>query len=149
MTPYLIIGYGNTLRGDDGAGYRLAETIAQWNFPDVRSLSVHQLTPELAAEIADAQTILFIDAATSPQETPPTVQPLAPHDREGTLQHHADPRSLLALTRALYGGSPNAYQILIPVETFDFGESLSATTAAAIAIALEKIREFVDRTEKT
>jgi hydrogenase maturation protease len=26
----LVIGYGNTLRGDDGVGYQIAETVADW-----------------------------------------------------------------------------------------------------------------------
>jgi len=33
---YLIIGYGNTLRGDDGAGPRVAEAVAGWGLPNVR-----------------------------------------------------------------------------------------------------------------
>ena len=33
----LIIGYGNTLRGDDGVGYKIAEIIEQWNFDNITS----------------------------------------------------------------------------------------------------------------
>jgi hydrogenase maturation protease len=58
----LVIGYGNSLRGDDGVGPLVAEQVAEWNLPDVRSLSVHQLTPELASEMALAKTVIFIDA---------------------------------------------------------------------------------------
>jgi hydrogenase maturation protease len=72
----LVIGYGNTLRGDDGVGSLVAEQVATWSLPDVRSHSIHQLTPELAAEIAQAEQIFFIDAsiysANQPQ-SPPTV----------------------------------------------------------------------------
>jgi len=45
----LVIGYGNTLRGDDGLGQRAAEALAQRALPDgVEVLSCHQLTIELA-----------------------------------------------------------------------------------------------------
>ena len=61
----LIIGYGNPLRGDDAFGYRAAEEL-QASFIDHREaviLPVHQLTPELAADIARAARVVFIDAA--------------------------------------------------------------------------------------
>ncbi len=45
MTKVLVIGYGNTLRSDDGAGKRVAELVAEWQLLNVRSLLVHQLTP--------------------------------------------------------------------------------------------------------
>lgn len=58
----LVIGFGNTLRGDDGVGPLVAEQVDTWNLRNVRSLSVHQLTPELAADIAQVETVFFIDA---------------------------------------------------------------------------------------
>lgn len=68
----LVIGYGNTLRGDDAVGPLVAEQVAIWNWPDVRSLPVHQLTPELAAEIAQVEAVFFIDAAIAqPTQSPP------------------------------------------------------------------------------
>ena len=57
----LIIGYGNTLRGDDGVGYKIAEIIEQWNINNITSLAVHQLTPDLAENIAQADTVIFVD----------------------------------------------------------------------------------------
>ena len=71
---FLVIGYGNTLRSDDGAGQIVAEKIAQWNLPGVRSLAVHQLTPELAEIIAQADAVIFIDAITTNLENPVSVQ---------------------------------------------------------------------------
>lgn len=57
----IVIGYGNTLRSDDGAGQKVAEILASWHLPQVRSISVHQLTPELAAPIAEAELAIFVD----------------------------------------------------------------------------------------
>jgi hydrogenase maturation protease len=58
----VVIGYGNTLRSDDGAGQQVATLVEDWQLPQVRSLAVHQLTPELAAELATAQMVIFVDA---------------------------------------------------------------------------------------
>lgn len=44
----LIVGYGNPIRGDDGVGQAVITEVEQWNLTNVRSLSLHQLTPEVA-----------------------------------------------------------------------------------------------------
>ena len=59
----LVIGYGNELRRDDGLGPQAARAVAGWGMPGVLALSCHQLTPELAEIVADAEEALFIDAA--------------------------------------------------------------------------------------
>jgi hypothetical protein len=51
-TEILVIGYGNTLRGDDGVGPRVAEAIEELNLPGVRTLVCQLLTPEFADPIA-------------------------------------------------------------------------------------------------
>lgn len=57
----IAIGYGNTLRSDDGAGQKVAEILASWHLPQMRSISVHQLTPELAALLAEVELAIFVD----------------------------------------------------------------------------------------
>ena len=58
----LVIGYGNTLCSDDGVGPVIAQQIARRNLPQVQSLAVHQLTPELASEISKVDVVYFVDA---------------------------------------------------------------------------------------
>jgi hydrogenase maturation protease len=142
---YLVIGYGNTLRGDDGAGQRVAERVNDWNLINVRSLSLHQLTPEVAAAIAEAEVVFFVDAIT-PAEAPVTQVQITQLQAETTSSqwaHFQDPRSLLLLTQKLYSKTPIAYQIGIPAENFAFGESLSATTEAAVEQALAEIHKLI------
>ncbi|MCF3625745.1 hydrogenase maturation protease [Planktothrix agardhii 1801] len=59
----LIVGYGNPIRGDDGVGQAVITEVEQWNLTNVRSLSIHQLTPAVAAEMAEVDTVIFVDAA--------------------------------------------------------------------------------------
>ena len=63
----LVIGIGNTLRGDDGVGWWLAQRAERWR-PAVQVRVVQQLTPELAAELAPVNRVLFIDAWLGPAE---------------------------------------------------------------------------------
>ncbi len=142
---YLVIGYGNSLRGDDGAGQRVAELVNDWQLDRVRSLSLHQLTPELAADIAEAETVIFVDA-TSPTEEPSTQIQVVPIQAKETPTHWAhfqDPRSLLALTQRVYGTVPPSWWILIPAVDFEFGEQFSAITQQGIIDALIQIKELI------
>ncbi len=67
----LVIGYGNPLRTDDAAGPEVARRLACVR-PDVEVMTPQQLVPELAASIARASTVVFIDAAIG--GSPGTVQ---------------------------------------------------------------------------
>ena len=144
---FLVIGYGNTLRSDDGAGQRVAEKIAQWKLPGVRSLAVHQLTPELAENIAQADAVIFVDAVATNSENPVSVkiQQLEAEDENTSLGHICNPRSLLYFTQILYGKVTQAYWVLIPAVNFDFGEEFSSLTQRGIDIALNQIKPIILR----
>ena len=147
---YLVIGYGNTLRRDDGAGVWVAEAVMAWGLPEVRAIARHQLTPELAAEMAEAETVVFVDAR-SPEVNPGAVAiaPLALPDPDTALgnTHASNPAALLALTHYLYAQSPQAYLLTIPAATFEFGDTVSEPTQQGIDQALEQLRAFFSGAE--
>ena len=173
MTEILVIGYGNTLRSDDGAGQRVAELVAEWKLPNVRSLPVHQLTPELAEPISQAELVIFVDVypATSEQglqvhqlcdyppypslESDPPYPPLERGEFDSfnrreveksqglNIGHTGEPRSLLALSQFVYNNVPPSWWILIPAVNFEFGEDFSRETAQGITDALAQIQQIV------
>ena len=145
----LVIGYGNTLRGDDGVGYQVAEAVLNWHLAGIHSLPCHQLTPELAADIAQVQRVVFVDAAIAPTTTPPevTLETLHPDADLAFTTHTATPSALLALTKWLYGATPTAYQLTIPAIAFAMGEILSPMTAQGKALALERLRQLCTEAE--
>lgn len=61
--------------------------------------------------------------------------------------HSADPRSLLALTQAVYGRTPQAWWVLIPGENFELGDRLSPFAETSMAIALEKIHQLIGKSK--
>ena len=67
-TSLLVIGYGNALRGDDGAGPCAARLFGErcaarpGGDGAPRALAVIQLLPELVDELAQAARVVFIDA---------------------------------------------------------------------------------------
>jgi hydrogenase maturation protease len=138
----LILGYGNTLRSDDGAGQQVAETVAEWSVAGVKAVAIQQLTPDWADAIATAKRVIFVDAVASETEEV-AIQPLKPQPNPAILGHTCDPRSLLALAQTLYGNAPEAYLLLIPAFNFEFGETLSLRTQQGVERALAAIRALI------
>ena len=138
---FLVIGYGNMLRGDDGVGPRVAEAVAALNLPGVRTLVCQMLTPELADQISQARVAIFVDAAVDvPNEV--QLRKLEPNDSSQLMAHAADPRTMLALARDVFGHAPEAWWLTIPAVNLDFCEELSPETQRGFEEALEKIQEL-------
>lgn len=134
----LVIGYGNTLRSDDGAGPLAAEAVEALGLPGVRTITCHQLTPELADPISRARTVVFVDASAS-DITAPVLSRVTPADSLQLMAHASSPEHLLALARDLFGNAPAAWMLALPAENFDLGEELSPLTRSAVAAAVAEI----------
>jgi len=137
----LVIGYGNTLRGDDGVGPRVAEAVGKLNLPGVRTLVCQQLSPEHADPISRVRKVVFVDAAV---DAPNQVQfrKLEPGETSQLMAHAADPRTMLALARDVFGHAPEAWWLTIPAVNLDFGEKLSPETEAGFHEALRRIQSL-------
>jgi hydrogenase maturation protease len=136
----LVIGYGNTLRRDDGVGPKVAEAIAALALPGVRTLACPLLTPELAEAVSQARLVIFVDAAV---DTPREVQlrKLAPADSSQIMAHAASPTTMLALARDVFGHSPEAWWLTIPVEDLRIGEEFSPLAQRGFETAMQEIRK--------
>ncbi len=143
----LVIGYGNTLRNDDGAGPAVARRVAAWEKVGVAVRICQQLTPELSAELAAVELAIFVDARAT-AATDIELQPLHPEPIESGLGHASEPRSLLAWAQILYQHSPIAYWVLIPAVDFGFGETFSPEASQGIEVALGAIARLVDTWEQ-
>jgi hydrogenase maturation protease len=138
MKGILVIGYGNTLRGDDGAGVQAAELIGMF-YPNVHCLTVHQLTIDLAETLSQHGTVVFLDASVAVNKL--TVTSLQIESQDANHDSHVlTPLTLLNVTHQLYGRSPKrALQVEIPAADFAFGESPSRLTKESVD---ELVREF-------
>ncbi|MEO1401770.1 MAG: hydrogenase maturation protease [Cyanobacteria bacterium J06635_1] len=144
---FLIIGYGNELRSDDAVGPWVARAVADWQLPAVKSLAVHQLTPELADVISEADYVIFVDACGESCSQTVQLDPLGVDcsvPRATSLGVHSyAPMALLSLTQGLYGHHPQAWLLQIPTECFGLGETLSATAREGCDRALRIIEQFL------
>ncbi len=140
---FLVIGYGNTLRGDDGVGPRVAEAVGALRLPGVRTLICQQLSPEHADPISQADAVVFVDAAVdAPKEV--QLRPLEPNDSSQLMAHAADPRTMLALARDVFGHAPKAWWLTIPAVQMEFGEDLSPETKRGMNDAVGRIIQLAD-----
>jgi len=137
----LVIGYGNVLRRDDGVGPRVADAVEALHLPGVRTLVCQQLSPEHAEAVAQAQTVIFVDAAV---DAPAEVQlrKLEPGESTQLMAHAADPRTMLALARDVFGHAPEAWWLTIPAVKLGFGEDLSPDAQRGLERAVEEIKRL-------
>ncbi len=141
LTPLLVIGYGNTLRSDDGVGRAAVEALARLQLPAVETLSCDLLTPELADPVSRAERVVFVDAAIdAPREV--LLRPLEPAESSQLMAHAADPRTLLAMARDVFRRAPKAWWLTIPIEHVGIGEELSSLARQGLATAIEKVRSL-------
>jgi hydrogenase maturation protease len=137
--PVLVIGYGNSLRRDDGAGLLLAqELVSRWNQSGLPAtlLTAHQLDPELAVDVvnSEAEIILFVDAAIPTDAHSPAVElsRIASVPDAVGIGHHLTPASVMLYATQLYDFVGEAWLLSIPGFDFDHGEGLSEDCAALV-----------------
>lgn len=140
MPRVLIIGYGNPLRGDDGLGWRAAEQLREAAQLDTEVLTVHQLTPELAEDVSRAELVVFIDAGEGGAPGSWKHEEIAPDAGGQPFTHHVTPGSLVSAAGTLYGRAPRAVLYSMAGESFEFGEGLSLSVAAALPKMLEEVK---------
>jgi hydrogenase maturation protease len=143
----LILACGNTLRSDDGIGPHLAAW-AEDHYRDnlsIRVISRQQWTPDLAEDLAHAESALFLDCSI---DAPPgsvqlrEVHPAPPTSALAT--HHLGAPELLALALELYGSAPRSAQLLtIGAASLEIGESLSPEVTAAIPTARTALEKAI------
>lgn len=132
----LVIGYGNPLRGDDGAGWAAADMLAD----RTQAITTHQLVPELAEPISKAGLVVFIDAAADLPPGKISRRPVQPLEQTYSMTHHFSPAGLLSLARQVYGRCPQALLFTIGGEDFSHRQELSRTVQAACRRVVRQVR---------
>lgn len=145
----LILACGNTLRGDDGIGPFLCAW-AEERFagePGVRAIASHQWTPDMAEDIASAETVLFIDCALDQAPGQLLLRELVPAPlKPGLVTHHLGAPELLHTALELFGSQPRrAFLLTVGAGTIELGENFSQPVLDAIPLACAKVEESVTR----
>ena len=134
--PCLILACGNTLREDDGIGPHLAHwAVETWRSdPRIRVISRQQWTPDLAADIAAAHAVVFLDCSIDAAPGQVDVQPIHPAaPQPAPATHYSSAPELLALARDLYNAAPqSAFLLTIGASSLELREALSTAVQASL-----------------
>jgi hydrogenase maturation protease len=141
----LVVGYGNTLRGDDAVGPRVAELLASERLlPGATIVARHQLAPELADEIAAARLVVLVDARQDGS------RPGAVHIDEvvGTCRaggsHAVDIGTVVDLAERVYGNAPPVVAVSVSAERFELGAGLSFAVASTLRSVVDAVIAVVE-----
>jgi Ni,Fe-hydrogenase maturation factor len=125
MEHLLVVGYGNPLRSDDGIAWHAAEQVRQ-ELPDAaRVICVHQLTPELAEDVAAADVVIFLDASGRGEPGSVRCEVVFTRLEEVRFSHHL------------------TFLISIHADCFHHGQELSPAAIQAIPNVVAQVRALM------
>lgn len=143
----LVIGIGNTDRGDDAAGIRVVEAIERRALPGVRSAKLRGDLLALLDAWEGADHVVLVDAMRSGAE-PGAVLRLdvsaepAGAELGGFVSSHAlGLADAIELARGLGRLPPRLVVFGIEARAFGRGEELSSAVASAVATTADRIEE--------
>ena len=130
----LVVGYGNSLRSDDGIGWHAARRLAaDPRLAGARVLARHQLVPELAVEVSQASLVVLVDAATDGDPGSISVRRVRPRRlAPAAWTHHLDPEALAWLAEALYGAVPPIVLVTVAAGSVAEGDGLTRALERAL-----------------
>lgn len=145
----LLFACGNTLRGDDGVGWRIGCAVEQQApHNGLTVVCTRQLLPEHAEAISAADVVVFVDCSAVTTAGSVSTIPIEPaKNLPRSFTHHLDPASLLKLTVDLYSRIPKrAVAVTVGGESFEVTDQLSRAAKAAVPKALEAVRFILQDT---
>ncbi|MHB9033112.1 MAG: hydrogenase maturation protease [Anaerolineae bacterium] len=157
MHKILLIAYGNPSRRDDGLAYHVLEHLRELLYlepiplleladgeliPGLEVIYTQQLVPELSENLAEADTVVFIDAHVAAVDWQPVHwQEISARYEAGMVTHHFKPDTLLAWSSSLYGKAPQAFILSVLGVDFDFGYELSPETSQLVIEAAKLLAD--------
>jgi hydrogenase maturation protease len=145
----LILACGNTLREDDGVGPFLARWAEnRWRADTrVRVMCDHQWTPEVIEDVAQAESVVFVDCATDcAAGTVRIMRVQAAPDSSRLGTHHLDASQLLDLSKEVYGRMPGTSLLLtVGAASLELREGFSEAVEAALPEAERVLERCVQR----
>jgi len=151
VTSNLVLGVGNTLRADEGAGVHAMHFLeSRYDLPGTRFVDGGTLSFTLAGDIADADNLIIFDAAELAAE-PGTVRVFEGGEfdrflRSGvTSVHEVGFADLMDIAR-LEDCLPANYALIgIQPESLDWGEAPGAKVRAALPEAAALAAALLER----
>jgi hydrogenase maturation protease len=137
-----IVGIGNTLRGDDGAGDLVCRFMDEKRFPGVSVISRQQLDIGITEELVQYDAVIFVDASVK-EETISFNQVSLQDHQSRNLSHHIDASVLAALAKTLYHAHTRFYMCAIGGSDFEIGPDLSETALKNVNASVSFLEKWI------
>ena len=124
-TKILLIGIGNSGRGDDGLGWAFLDQIKDWVPENIDMVYHYQLQVEDAELLKYYDRVYFIDAFMGELPEGYKIESCHPKAEESFTSHEMSPQGILHLAKTIYGIEPESYLVTISGEYFELKEGLS------------------------
>lgn len=150
----LILACGNTLRGDDGIG-RFLCAWAEERFagePGLRAIACQQWTPDLVEDVAQAESVLFIDCSLDQEPGQVLLREIGPAAPAPVGTHQLGAGELLRLADELFRAKPQrACLLTVGAGSIELSEEFSAAVRAVLpdaqALVELTVRQLLRRGE--
>jgi hydrogenase maturation protease len=140
----VVLGWGNTARGDDGLGPLLLAEIERLGLAHVVTVEDFQLQLEHALDLDGADLALFVDASVA------APAPFAFYETQaraglGHSSHAMAPEAVLDVHVRVMGRTPPpAFVLGMRGERFELGEALGASARAHLAAAAAFVAQLLE-----
>lgn len=139
----LLLGIGNSGRGDDGLGWSFVEALADGTHPWLDYEFRYQLQVEDADLIAGYDTVIFVDASQEDLKEGFEIRPCTATNNCSFTTHALDPGGVVYLANTLYGKYPETYVLAIAGTSWELQIGLSQQAVDNLNAALGFFRGSV------
>jgi len=145
MKQFLVVGYGNTLRGDDGLGPYIAERLEQVRMPPGAQVHIEclpQLDVCLVLKMRDMDVVVFVDARQDADAEPvriATIERSQEAFHAGHTSHTIGLSALLGIVHDWYGKTPRCLAVMPKGYDFAIGAPISKKGLLAAQMAVSRI----------
>lgn len=143
MKRILVIGIGNSGRGDDGLGWKFAEQAEELFNQSCDVEYRYQLQVEDAQLIEPYDAVVFVDATREAINAGFSMLPCRPSGDYFFSTHIQSPGTILSLAGFLYGKAPEAYLLTISGKDWGLKMFLSKEAEANLGAALHFFNDWL------
>ncbi len=140
----LIVGVGNTLRGDDGIGAYICSCMELLKIPGVQTLQVQQLDTALLDELMQANHIIIADASFEGKSVE-FFKVSGNEPLRGSSSHHMSAPLLLQMAQTIYQKELSLLICAVAGYRFGMKEKLSVKAKKNADIAVAAIIEWINK----
>lgn len=152
MNDVLIVGFGNTVRGDDGLGPLVTGSLEDGQMPPCAHARIAyrpQLDVSLVAELHEVDLAIFVDARQDEDDALIRVANIEPQKdslQSPILSHSTHSMAisvLLSIVSKWYGRQPSCYLVQPKGFDFSFRETISEKANMAATLARQAIYQIL------